>query len=117
MLAYNFNNVPDDEVIQRTAQALRTSTNIEVDVVQSRADALEWLIGRIPECAEIFPGTSVTLEQIGFVDYLGRSPELYRNLRQVTANEPGAEKRAELRRHTPLVDHFIGSVHAVAETG
>ena len=113
----NYTIVPGIQVVDRTAEALRTSTNIEVEVVPTAAEALDVLIGRIPEGSEIFPGTSVTLEQIGFVDYLEQNPDRYRNWRKISAGESDTTKRAELRRRTPMVDYFIGSVQAVAETG
>ncbi len=110
--------VPTDEVINRTVESLKSRTNIEAVVAESGAQALEMLIGKIREGSEIFPNGSVTLNQIGFTDYLAGNPDTYRNLRQVVAGEPDAAKRAQLRRRTTIIaDYYVGSVHAVAETG
>ena len=112
-----YTTLATEAAIERTVQALGTRTNVEAVVAQDRAQALEMLVGQIPEGVEIYPGSSTTLEEIGYMDYLGRNPTRYRNLRDGIANEPDLIKRAELRRRTGLADYYIGSVHAVAETG
>ena len=112
-----YTSIPSDDVIERTVQTLQTRTNIEAAVAPDRAQALEMLIAKIPEGAEIFPGTSMTLNEIGFMDYLSQNPTRYVNLRDRSANEQDADRRAEIRRRMPITDYYIGSVHAVAETG
>lgn len=109
--------VPSDAVIDRTVQALRERVNIEAVVVDNRAHALEALLSRIPEGAEVAMGGSRSLQEIGFLAYLAQNPDRYRNLRDLATKEPDAEKRAEIRRRTPIADYYMGSVHAVAETG
>ena len=110
--------VPTDEVIERTVETLKSRTNIDAVVAENGAQALEMLIRKIPERSEIFPNGSVTLNQIGFTDYLASNPDRYRNLRQNIVSEPDAAKRAQLRRRTTIIaDYYLGSVHAVAETG
>ena len=114
----NYAAVPTDDVIDRTVETLKSRTNIEAVVVENGAQALEMLIQKIPERSEIFPNGSVTLDQIGFTDYLTSNPDRYRNLRKVVAGEPDVAKRAQLRRRTTIIaDYYLGSVHAVAETG
>lgn len=112
----NYTSLPGDAVIRRTVHALKNHTNIEATVAQDRKQALDMLVARVPEGAHIYPGTSATLEAIGYVDYLAKNPERYRNLRLIINKEPDTTKRAVLRRGASI-DYFIGSVHAVAETG
>jgi L-lactate utilization protein LutC len=113
----SYTEAPADAVIERTVQALRERANIQAVVVDNRAQALEALLSRLPEGAEVAMGASRTLEEIGFLAYLSQNPTRYRNLRTLATSEPDAEKRAEIRRRTPIADYYLGSVHAVAETG
>ena len=112
-----YTTIPADAVIERTVQALKDRTNVDATIAQDRAHALEMLIAKIPEGAEVATGTSRTLEEIGFLDYMAQNPTRYVNLRELATSEPDAAKRAEIRRRTPIADYYIGSVHAVAETG
>ncbi len=112
-----YTTLSSDAAIERTVQALKVRTNIEAQVAENRAQALEMLLAQLPEGAEVFPSTSMTLEAIGFMEYLTQHPTRYRNLRALTAAEPDQTKRAELRRRIPTVEYYIGSVHALAETG
>ena len=106
-----------DAAIERTMKALKERTNVESTVVDDRAQALEKLIASIREGDEVVMGTSTTLEEIGFQEYLAQNPDKYQNLQSVIRSESDEQKRAELRRRSASAHYYIGSVHAVAETG
>lgn len=62
-------------------------------------------------------GSSVTLEQIGFTDYLksGKHPWIDLHGQVNAENEPA--KRNLLRNQATLSDYYLGSVHAVTYDG
>jgi hypothetical protein len=68
----------DDTAIQRTVASLK-SRNIEAVVVESGEAAREKLIQLVPDGAELFKGTSETLDSIGYSDYV-RQTDRYKYL-------------------------------------
>ena len=105
----------DAAAIQRTVQALQ-QRNIHVVVAEGAADALREVIQLLPEGAEVFVGTSETLDAIGFGEYFQGNPK-YVDIRARNRAEADPARQQELRRMTSVADHYLGSVHAIAETG
>ena len=62
-------------------------------------------------------GSSRTLEQIGFVDYLKSGKHGWNNLHEAILNEKDKAKQAILRKQSVISDYYLGSVHALVETG
>lgn len=62
-------------------------------------------------------GSSRTLEEIGFVDYLKSGTHGWKNLHEEILAETDPMKKSVLRKQAVLSDYYLGSVHAVAETG
>jgi len=62
-------------------------------------------------------GSSRTLDEIGFVEYLKSGQHGWKNLHAEVLAETDKEKQAVLRRQSVLSDYYLGSVHAIAETG
>ena len=62
-------------------------------------------------------GASETLEQIGFVEYLKSGVHGWKNLHKDILEEKDEAKQAILRKQSVLSDYYLGSVHALAETG
>jgi hypothetical protein len=58
-------------------------------------------------------GASVTLQEIGFVDYLKAGTHGWNNLHQGILEESDPEKQALLRTQSVSSDFYLGSVHAV----
>ena len=108
-------SMADDTAIQRTVASLK-SRNIDALVVESGDAAREKLIELMPEGAELFKGTSETLDSIGYSDY-ARQTNRYKYLNGVIAAETDPAKQRELRRMASVAEYYVGSVHAVAETG
>ena len=107
--------LPDETSITRTVAAL-SRRNIDATVVGTSAEALEQLIELVPSGAELFPGTSETLDSIGYTRYVRQNPR-YINLRDKLEVEPAPEKQRELRRLSTVAEYFVGSVQAIAESG
>ncbi len=86
--------------------------------VPSGKAALDTLLGMIPKGAAVAHGTSTTLQQIGFVDYLKSPDSGYRYLNPQWQAENDATLRNRLRGRLSLdSDYFLGSVQAICETG
>jgi L-lactate utilization protein LutC len=105
----------DVAAMMRTVAALQ-ARNIHVIVTDTREAANDALIQLLPEGAEICDSTSETLDAIGFTAFVRGNPR-YKNLHDVYEAEPDLAKRSDLRRRASIVDYFIGSVQAIAETG
>lgn len=104
------------EIIDRTVRAL-TAKHFEVVVVKNGVEALEKIKSFIPQGASVMNGSSVTLEQIGFVDYLKSGTHGWNNLHAGIVAEKDPAKQSALRKQAVLSDYYLGSVQAVTEDG
>jgi len=93
------------------------SRNVEAILVKDGAKALQKIQELIPPGASIMNGASETLEQIGFVEYLKSGVHGWQNLHKDILEEKDEAKQAILRKQSVLSDYYLGSVHALAETG
>lgn len=105
------------ESIQKTADALKQHGLKEVAVVKDGAAALEKIKEWIPEGASVMNGSSRTLEQIGYQEYLASGEHAWKDLHAEITAENDEAKRAQLRKEAVLSDYYLGSVHALSETG
>ncbi len=112
----NYATLATKEAINTTATALK-SKNIEVFVVKNKAAALETIKKLIPQGASVMNGSSVTLEQIGFVEYLKSGQHGWNNLHANIVAEKDKAKQGLLRKQAALSDYYLGSVHALVENG
>ena len=105
----------DQAAIDRTVAGLQ-SRNVDAVVAENGAEARQILIDMIPDGAEVFKSTSETLDTIGYSDYI-RETDRYRNLYKEISEETDRDRQRELRRLASVAEYYVGSVHAVAETG
>lgn len=112
----NYDSLPSEEMIKKTMEAVKTR-GISVEFVNTGDDAFKRLKELIPSGSEIMTGSSTTLEQIGFVDLLKSGKHSWKNLKDEILAEKDPAKQAELRKKSITSRYFIGSVHAVAQTG
>jgi L-lactate utilization protein LutC len=112
----DYETLASDEAIQRTIAALQTR-NMNGVVVASADEALQKVKSHIPEGASIMNGTSRTLEQIGLIELLKSHNHGWNNLHERIVLEKDPAKQSELRKQALLSDYYLGSVHAIAETG
>lgn len=94
-----------------------TTKKYNVIEAATGTDALAKIKELIPEGASVMNGSSVTLEQIGFVDYLKSDEHKWNNLHAGIVAEKDPVKQHVLRKLALLADFYLGSVHAMAETG
>lgn len=111
-----YNTLPTQDKAAQVAQALR-ERGFRVEHVDSGKQALESLKSLLPEKAEVMVGSSTTLNQIGFSDYLQSGQHSWRNLNAEIWAENDDQKRAELRRYATTAEYVVASVNAITEEG
>ncbi len=112
----DFASAASAAIVEKTRESL-SERGITVTVVDTRGEALERLKGLIPPGASVNTGASVSLREIGFEAFLTSGSHPWRNLKGEYLAEKDAAKQRALRRQAILADYFLGSVHAVTETG
>jgi L-lactate utilization protein LutB len=111
-----FNELASQDIINKTEKAL-TECGFLPEFVKTKAEALERIKAFIPAGASVMNGSSRTLEEIGFVEYLKEGKHGWNNLHEKILSEKDPEKQAILRKQSVLSDYYLGSAHAIAETG
>jgi L-lactate utilization protein LutC len=104
------------EAIKRTMEALK-ARNINADLVSTKEDALGKINKMIPPGKEVMTGGSTTLDQIGFTELLISGKHPWKNLKDQILSEKDPVRQMELWKKSITSEYFLGSVHAVAETG
>jgi L-lactate utilization protein LutC len=112
----DYNTLPPLERLQKTIADVQ-ARGVSVTLVETKEAALAQLQTLIPVGATVMTGASVTLQQIGFEALLmeGKHPWGYLKAAINAENDP--VKRAVLRKQATMADYYLGSVHAIAETG
>ncbi len=108
-----FNTIPSDEIIEKTAVALKAN-GIETFVVATGEEAKQKLLDMLPEKAAVMNMTSVTMDTIGVTDAILNSGK-YQPARTKLMDEK-TESR-EKRALGATSDWATGSVHAVTQDG
>lgn len=112
----NYDTLASKDSIQKTMNALKERGHLP-ELVESRAEALQKIKELLPQGTSVMNGSSRTLEEVGFVDYLKEGKHGWNNLHQAILAEKEQVKQAMLRKRSVLSEYYLGSVHAVAETG
>ncbi|MDO8577502.1 MAG: lactate utilization protein [Candidatus Wildermuthbacteria bacterium] len=112
----DYETLASREAVERAIAAL-AERGVGSELVNNRTEAFERIRALIPQNASIMNGSSRTLEEIGFVDYLKSGQHPWNNLHQAILDEKDPQKQAELRKQSVLSDYYLGSVHGVAQTG
>lgn len=112
----NYSQNASEDSISKTVAKL-AEHNVEAIVVDDKQQALSMVKEFIPAGASVMNGSSMTLEEIGFVDYLKSDNHGWNNLHEAIVKETDSAKQAELRKQAVLSDYYLGSVHALTETG
>ncbi|HUK84452.1 MAG TPA: lactate utilization protein, partial [Candidatus Acidoferrum sp.] len=108
--------LPDEAVVKKTMEALE-GRGVHVKFLGSKEDALKILKEFIPPGVDVMTGSSTTLNEIGFVELLKLGNHPWNNLKDKIVSEKDPKKQAELRKKSILADYFLGSVHAVSQSG
>ena len=111
-----YDKLANKETINKTIKAIE-ERGIKAVLVDKGTEALEKIKTLIPQKASVINGSSRTLEEIGFIDYLKKGEHGWNNLKEAILAQKDPEKQKMLRRQSVLSDYYLGSVHAVAKTG
>lgn len=111
-----YNIIASEESISKTILALKENNFIPYHV-KTKEEALSKVKELIPSGASVMNGASETLRQIGFIDYLKSGKHSWDNLHEAILAESDPKKQGLLRRLSVVSDFYVGSVHAMSETG
>ncbi len=111
----DWNAKPPAEVIERTIKAL-VHNCIDATLAANGADAKAIVLDMIPEGAEVFTMTSVTLDDIGVAAEIDESGRYTSVRKALFAMDPRLQGRTQ-RKLGAAPDFTVGSVHAVTESG
>jgi hypothetical protein len=111
----DYGKIPSQEVISKTQKAL-TQNGMETFVVSNRAEALKKVLSLLPDKAEVFTLTSVTLDEVGITKEVNESSRYVSVRNALYALDPQKQAR-EQRKLGTAPDFAIGSAHAVTESG
>ena len=100
-----------------TVEKALTSNGFLPETVATGVEALARIKELIPKGVSVMNGSSRTLEEIGFIDHLTNSEHGWNNLHDGILAEKDSTKQMELRKYSVVSDFYLGSVHAVSESG
>jgi L-lactate utilization protein LutC len=112
----DFKTLASQEVIEKTLKALNEHSFSAVSL-NTKEEALAMIKEMIPAGASLMNGASETLREIGFVDFLKSGEHKWNNLHEAVLKETDSAKQAKLRKESVLSDFYLGSAHAISETG
>lgn len=110
------NQIVSNQRIEKTKKALEKKGYI-VSVVTTKEEALDYIKNTVPENTTVMNGSSTTLDEIGFIDYLKSGKHNWKNLHETVLAEKDQAKQALLRKQTTITDWYLGSAHALTESG
>lgn len=102
-----------DAQIERAAKALEAN-GIHVVIAANGEEAKQKLFELIPAGAEVFTGSSVTLDTLGIP---AEADKRYDSVRAKLAKMDRATQGREMIKMGAVPEWIVGSVHAVTETG
>jgi L-lactate utilization protein LutB len=111
-----WNSIPSSDIVEKTAREIE-KRGIHVIISPDGEDALEQLKKIIPAGAEVMNGSSTTLIEIGYEDYISQGSSGWNLVHQRITSENDDAKRAELRRKSVTADYFISGANAIAQSG
>ena len=116
MNTQKFDSLASKEVLAKTEKSL-TKRNFLPEFVETGAEVLVRIKELIPPGASVMNGSSKTLEEIGYIDYLAGGAHGWDNLKEVILAEKDSAKQKALRKQSVISDYYLGSAHAVTEEG
>ena len=111
-----WNTLPSPQEIDVAVRAVG-ERGIRVRRAATGGEALAVLKTLIPPKARVMTGSSTTLIEIGFTEYLETGNSGWESLHAGITAEDDDTRRAELRRMSVAADYFVSGVNAIARTG
>ncbi len=112
----SYSQIASSESIKTTIANL-ADHNIEGILVNTKSEALAKIKELIPAGSTVMNGSSASLEEIGYVEYLKSGDHGWNNLHEAIFKESDPAKQGVLRKQALLSDYYLGSVHALSSTG
>ena len=106
----------NEQSINTTIAAL-TENGFAPMQVNSKEEAFAKIKELVPAGATVMNGASVTLQEIGYIDYVKEGNHPWKNHHDAILAETDPAKQNLLRRESVVSDYYLGSAHAVTETG
>jgi L-lactate utilization protein LutC len=106
----------DQDILKRTGESL-AKRGFHVEFLNNKEEAMERLKNLISPGAEVMTGSSTTLKEIGFIDFLSSGNHQWNNLKEKIVSEKDPKKQVELRKKSVISEYFLGSVHAITQSG
>ena len=110
-----FSKLASDEQIERAAQALEAN-GIHTLVAANGEAAKKMVFDLLPEGAEVFTATSLTLEKTGILADLEKQAR-YDSVRARLSKMDDKTQHREMVKLGATPEYVLGSVHAVTEDG
>ena len=111
-----WNSIPSSDIVKKTVREIE-KRGIHVIISPDGEDALEQLKKIIPAGAEVMNGSSTTLAEIGYEEYISGGMSGWNLVHRHITSENDDMKRAELRRKSVTADYFISGANAIAQSG
>ena len=110
-----YSQLANEAQIAHAAQAIE-SHGIQTFIVENSEEAVKKLLEILPEGAEIFLGSSVTLSELGLNEIVDKSGR-YNSVRVRLASMDRRTQNREMVKIGAVPEYIIGSVQAVTEDG
>ncbi len=91
----NYETLADNVALDKVVDALK-ERGVEAIVLESKNDALEKIKSLIPAGVSVMNGTSATLQEIGYIDYLKSEKHSWNNLHKGILDEKDPAKQLYL---------------------
>jgi hypothetical protein len=111
----NFNQIPTDDVIEKTKNAL-TSNGFNVEIVATGEDAKNRTLELIPQGSEVMSASSVTVDSIGLAKELNESGK-YNSVKNQLNKLDRKTDSLKMHKLGSAPEYMVGSVHAVTQDG
>lgn len=111
-----YDKLAEEGSLNKVIESLKNN-NFESVVVENKEEALAFIKNNVPKGVSVMNGASISLEQIGFVDYLKSDTHGWNNLHKAIVEEKDPVKQGLLRKQSVISDYYLGSAHAITENG
>jgi len=111
-----WNSIPSPDVVDKTVREIE-ARGIKVLISRNAEEALDALKKIIPPGAEVMNGSSTTLIEIGYEEYITGGRSGWKVVHDLIRAENDDKKRADLMRKSVTADYFLSGANAIASTG
>ncbi len=110
-----WNKLAGEKIVRMTAKSLKNN-GMNVLIAENGQDACKMVFSLIPDGAEVFTSTSVTLDNLGISNRINNSDK-YSSVRNKLNKMDRKKEGREMRKTMTSPDYIIGSAHAVSQDG